>query len=77
MVAQALLHLLKACLMPYVVTTAQNQVSIILTNPTNNVVTFRSGTLIGNLVEPEIIYSVRNPEEKALYNDSNVSISVL
>ena len=56
---------------------AQSQFHIILINPTNNFVAFKSGTLIEILVETHIVYSESNPDEKAPYIEGDVSMRVL
>ena len=52
-------------------------VSVHLMNPTENFVTFKSGTLLGNLVEVKKIYEEDNPDEDVPYMDDDISVCVL
>ena len=56
--------------MPYVVTKGKVNVSVHLTDTTENFVTFKSGKLLGNLVED-------NPDEDVPYLDDDISVHVL
>ena len=57
-------------------TKGKAKVSVHLMNPTDNIVTFRSGPLLGNLVEVKKIYEEDNPDEDVPYLDDDISVCV-
>ena len=75
--AQPVQAINKNCLMPYVVTKGKANVSVHLTNPTENFVTFNSGTILGNLVEVKEVYEEDNPDEDVPYLNDDISVRVL
>ena len=75
--AQPVQAINKNCLMPYVVTKGKAKVSVHLINPTENFVTFKSGTLLGNLVEVKKVYEEDNPDEDVPFLDDDISVRVL
>ena len=56
-VTQPLSPLNKNCLMPFALAKGNEMVPITLTNPTDNFVTFKKGSLIGSVVEAVTVYS--------------------
>ena len=51
--------------------------SVHLVNPTENFVTFKSGTLLGNLVEVKEVYEEDNPDEDVPFLDDDIPVQVL
>ena len=62
--------------MSYVVTKGKANVSVHLMNSTENFVTFKSGTLLGNLVEVKKVYEEDKSDEDVPYLD-DISVCVL
>ena len=75
--AQPVKAINKNCLMPCVLTKGKANVSVHLVNPTENFVTFKSGTLLGNLVEVKKVYEEDNPDEDVPFLDDDISVWVL
>ena len=56
---------------------SQSKLSVHLINPIENFVTFKSGTLLGNLVEVKKVYEEDNPDEDVPFLDDDISVWVL
>ena len=75
--AQPVQAINKNCLMPYVLTKRKANVSVHLVNHTENFVTFKSGTLLSNLVEVKKVYEEDNPDEDVPFLDDDISVWIL
>ena len=73
-VIQPLSPLNKRCLMPFAPAKGNNTVPITLTNPTDNFVTFKKGSLIGSVVEAETVYSDNGVDEIVPYLDDDIVV---
>ena len=73
-VTQPLSPLNKKCLIPFALVKGNDTVPITLTNPTDNFVTFKKGSLMGSVVEAETVYSDDGPDEIIPYIDDDIYV---
>ena len=73
-VTQPLSPLNKRCLMPFALAKGNDTVPITLTNPTDNFVTFKKGSLIGSVVEAETVYSDNGVDDIIPYLDDDIVV---
>ena len=73
-VTQPLSPLNKKCLMPFALVKGNDTVPITLTNPIDNFVTFKKGSLMGSVEEAETVYSDDGPDEIIPYIDDDIYI---
>ena len=60
--------------MPFALVKGNDTVPITLTNPTDNFVTFKKGSLMGSVVEAETVYSDNGPDEIIPYIDDDIYV---